>query len=41
VCVRVRVCVHIRADILTRNMRQDGWAALAIHGDKQQVCLNP
>jgi superfamily II DNA helicase RecQ len=27
------------ADILTRNMRQDGWPALAIHGDKQQVPL--
>jgi hypothetical protein len=35
----VFVCIFV--DILTRNMRQDGWAALAIHGDKQQVCLNP
>jgi ATP-dependent RNA helicase DDX5/DBP2 len=27
------------ADTLTRNLRQDGWPALAIHGDKsQQVC---
>ncbi|EKX30867.1 hypothetical protein GUITHDRAFT_83612, partial [Guillardia theta CCMP2712] len=25
------------ADSLTRNMRQDGWPALAIHGDKQQA----
>ncbi|KAJ1469401.1 hypothetical protein T484DRAFT_1851919 [Baffinella frigidus] len=23
-------------DVLTKSMRQDGWPALAIHGDKQQ-----
>ena len=25
-----------KADELTRQMRRDGWPALAIHGDKQQ-----
>jgi ATP-dependent RNA helicase DDX5/DBP2 len=29
------------ADALTKNMRYDGFPALAIHGDKQQVPSNP